>query len=524
MKSSTIRITWASFAIAASLALASCIASASPSSLPETVQPDAPVSAVPSISSPPTDTSEKLETKIEEKDGKKTVTTIYTEGTLAGKTKKMETFRDDGILPSTTEFFYDSAGHKVRETTENSQGGKMVVTFHAEGSLAGERKKSEWFNDDILASTTEYFYETEGAAAGKLKKEELGYEGKIINVTEYFYDAEGNKTHEVREFGRENKSVTTYHTEGKVKGNQKVRESFHNGKLSETWKKFYDSEGNQTHSVYEHSSGSKLVDTYYTEGKAKGKSKGSESISSKGIPTDRREHFYDGDGENTHSVFARTDFSNRSERRFYYLSNREKKPDAYHVIDYKNVPIDESKGVVYPDPLPPFPISSGYFAKNTDLAVAVSDGTITVTLKNVSDSPIEVHEDVFMSPSFRLDLGGKGMTFGRPPPSGSWTKTQPDEIRRVISLAPGESLRYETTLPEVIKTLPRFVEAEHASYDSLPVSLSLRYENLFPLPPEAQSGSTGFDKAIPLGTLGEFKAKHPELFETPDKPTPQNEH
>jgi len=42
--------------------------------------------------------------------------------------------------------------------------------------------------------------------------------------------------------------------------------------------------------------------------------------------------------------------------------------------------------------------------------------------------------------------------------------------------------------------------------------LRLNYENLFPLPPGVQSGETAFNACIDFGTLGEFKAKHPELF------------
>jgi len=324
-------------------------------------------------------------------------------------------------------------------------------------------------------------------------------------------------------------SVEWKYAEGKLAGKLSLKESFEDGKLASKTHYFYNAEGRRTRSVTEYEDGRKLVNTDYTEGKAVGSIKTREEFSH-GKLTNVEAFFYDADGKQT----SHATLMSKSEAAKGYLSRMKVHRQAgsvMHSIFYKDDVLDDSNEMVIPDPLPPIPATSGYNEKTITITTEFSenDGGLNVTLKNISNTPVEVHKSELDSPLISIERNvpdGEGSRIWQIAMEDLQTllgKGKPT----VTTIAPGETLRYTATLEKIFE---RFHDDYGKNKDKPPSARSLgnadpkaelsvvniSYRDLFPLPPNTKRVGTSVGGRVCLGKLGKLKARHPELFKSPD--------
>jgi len=269
----------------------------------------------------------------------------------------------------------------------------------------------------------------------------------------------------------------------------------------------YDDDGNKTQQVAEFKDGRTTVTTFCTEGKAKGKPQRIETYRD-GTLVSIREHFYDGEGKLMLAAdieYAR--LTGSPTLRYTTFDNN----GIRHSITYRDDLLDASRGVAIPDSWPSFPDSSGYYADNSNISIAFSNGNIIVTLTNTSSSPIEVNENIFMKPEFRLHASsGNTASISS---GGATTHWEQSSAHNIVSLAPGASMRCETPLDKILGTQFSDFPGKNLSdfqNSEAQVSITPMYRNLFPLLPDVQSGSFGMDKGgASLGKIGELKTSYP---------------
>jgi len=326
-------------------------------------------------------------------------------------------------------------------------------------------------------------------------------------------------------------SVEWNYAEGALAGKLKRKETFEDGKLTSTTHYFYNAEGRQTRSVTEYEDGRKFVNTNFTEGKLAGSIKTREEFSH-GEPTNVEAYFYDADGKQT----CRATLMSKSEAKKGYLSRMKAHYEAglvMHSIYYKDGVLDDSNEMAMPDPLPPIPATSGYNEKTVSITTEFSenDGTFRITLKNISDTPVEVHKNELDSPLISIERNvpdGEG--------SRIWQITMEDLqtlLRKgnappsVTTIAPGGTLRYTATLEKIFQ---RFHDTYGKDKNKPPSERSLAsadlkaelsivnisYSDLFPLPPSTKRVETSVGGKVSLGRLGDLKEKRPELFKDAD--------
>jgi len=248
--------------------------------------------------------------------------------------------------------------------------------------------------------------------------------------------------------------------------------------------------------------GGKLVDTVYSEGKLAGKRKKSERFDKDGKLDMLAKHDYDNKGNLT-ELYAEAFANGGSLLQYIFISADD---NVQQQVRYNDGILDVSKGLAFPSNLKPFPESSGYRTKNADLSLSLSpDGkSVVVTLKNVSGSPIEVHEEVLMAPLIYVSWRDNDNKLN----SGIVNKcqeSQKDKTPRATSLAPGASLRCEKPLKEVFDPANAFTPSWVSKVEpQAELRVRVVYENLFPLPPDTKSAKTTI---APFGTsIGKFDA------------------
>jgi len=326
-------------------------------------------------------------------------------------------------------------------------------------------------------------------------------------------------------------TVEARYAEGALAGNRKRDETFKDGERISTTLYFYDAQGRQTHAVTESKNGSKVVSKYYTEGEARGKLKSSEEFNN-GKPVYLQAFYFDSEGWQTHAVYLWSK-SGGEQAKFRSpdwddscMSVQYNRGRITLTVAYKNDILDDSNEMVLPEPLPPIPATSGYDTKNITLTAALSDdgNSFVITLKNISDSPVEVHENVFNAPLFNFywrDNNGIGKSW-QVHMGGEKTMLPYENLPHSIAyLAPSESLRYTVTIREIFQKLRDAYGQDMLSLEKSFADAPLKaeichshvvYWNLFPLPPEVERLQTTVHAFASLGMVEEFKKKHPELF------------
>jgi len=442
------------------------------------------------------ETAKKLETKIEEKDGKKTVTTVYAEGALAGKTKKSENFKD-GKLAWTTEYFYGDAGHKTRTV--------------------------EWKTD---ASPPE-----------------------IADIKESFHDAEGKETHYVRlrsgsysrwnliiwhsPQGNQQWHVVPFKSEGidvsedlellsllPASSGYRMENITLSTALSEDGKSVVITLTNISNAPVEvhkdaftrpridlnRPAGVRYTPFVIKEVFQETPLAPSDSLRHE-IPL--REIF-----ENDAEVIKKLVFKNDPEAELYIHTNFYDLFPTSHDSQVAGTSLGRMSLGTFGEiraknpELFPSADTAVFNAKDVALSAALSeDGkSVVVTLTNVSDAPVKVNEGAFVKPRFSLSWFSK-QSFGGSGGSGPFASFH--EIR----LAPGESLRHEATLKEIFENNKSIIEIVLSENDpEVKVSISTTFTDLLPFSPDTKSEWTRLDY-VPLGMVRELKAKHPELFE-----------
>jgi len=198
-----------------------------------------------------------------------------------------------------------------------------------------------------------------------------------------------------------------------------------------------------------------------------------------------------------------------------------------HTVYYNNDILDDSNEMAIPDRLPPIPATSGCDVKNISLSAVLSEdgGSLVVTLKNISEAPVEVHKGIFDEPL--IYLGWNDKSAGR---SYYWQAAMGDAERAdvadpktlypVTTLAPDETLNYTATIGEIAKRLYISTWDKINFKDVNPeaefVFGLVRYWSLFPCPPDVIRVETTVDAYATLGTVGAFREKYAELFKAPE--------
>jgi len=154
--------------------------------------------------------------------------------------------------------------------------------------------------------------------------------------------------------------------------------------------------------------------------------------------------------------------------------------------------------------------TADFSVKNISLSAALSDDgqSVVVTLTNVSDAPVKVNKGAFMQPHFSVSWSS-GTSFGGYGWGGSTTFEE-------TQLAPGESLRHEATVKEILKNNSSTIKKVLSKNDpEVKLSISTAFTDLLPFSLDAKSDRSRPDY-VPLGTLAELNAKYPELFSPTD--------
>ena len=154
--------------------------------------------------------------------------------------------------------------------------------------------------------------------------------------------------------------------------------------------------------------------------------------------------------------------------------------------------------------------TADFSVKNISLSAALSDDgqSVVVTLTNVSDAPVKVNKGAFMQPHFSVSWSSE-TSFGGYGWGGSTTFEE-------TQLAPGESLRHEATVKEILKNNSSTIKKVLSKNDpEVKLSISTAFTDLLPFSLDAKSDRSRPDY-VPLGTLAELNAKYPELFSLTD--------
>jgi len=285
--------------------------------------------------------------------------------------------------------------------------------------------------------------------------------------------------------------------------------------------------------------GRTTVETSYAEGELAGKCKRNETFSN-GKLVDTMLYFYNADGEEVRTVnlWSKSELARWKARgrdtdgMRMFVQHRDKL--VVHNVIYKDSVLDNANEMAIPDPLPPIPATSGYDTKNIALAAALSDDgkSILITLKNISDSPVEVDKGDFDAPLITLGWssdapidGHAGSYWPVPMRNMNTVSARAKSSRPLTSLAPGESLHYTATIKEIFQKFRDFHKhlspTEINFADTNPAKTEIRisnvtYQNLFPLPPDANRVQTTVrPETVSLGTVEEFKKKHPGIIRKP---------